>query len=101
MGGKAQNAGYSLLRFGGSGNDYLTYAFGGAQCPPASEFKQCLNETLLRDLLSFTEAANAKMIFGLSQNTGHDLLRNGREAGSPYPFPWDSSNARAMLQFII
>lgn len=102
--GKAQNAGYSLLRFGGSGNDYLTYAFGGTQCPPTSAFKQCLNETQLRDLLSFTEAANAKMIFGLSQNTRGDLLRNDREAGSlldPFPFPWDSSNARAMLQFII
>ena len=60
--GEAQTAGFSLLRFGGSGNDYLTYAFGGTPCPPQSEYKQCLNETVWRDLLSFVGAAKAKMV---------------------------------------
>eukprot|EP00937_MAST-01D_sp_MAST-1D-sp2_P006394 g6394.t1 len=61
--GEAQEAGYSLLRFGGSGNDYLTYAFNGTQCPPPTEYTQCLNETQWRDLLSFTAASGARMIF--------------------------------------
>ena len=94
---KPQKAGQSYLRFGGSGNDYLTYAFGGTPCPPPSEYTQCMNETQWRSLLSFAEAARARMIFGLSLNTGHDL-----EAGDPgFPFPWDPSNARQLLQWTI
>jgi hypothetical protein len=104
-----------------------------------SEYKQCLNETLWRDLLSFTAAAKAKMIFGLSMNTGEDLVAVGagsysarshcrvvppptrsipglRRDSAPlflrqrrdrtpgagpggYPFPWDPSNARAILEW--
>ena len=101
--GAAQTAGYSLLRFGGSGNDYLTYEFGGAKCPPLSEYKQCLNETTWTDLLSFTAAAKAKMIFGISMNTGEDLSSMGSGNGSsgPYPYPWDPKNARAILEWTI
>ena len=57
--GAAQTAGFSLLRFGGTGNDYLTYEFGGAACPPPSGpegIKQCLNQTTWAELLSFTAA---------------------------------------------
>jgi heparanase 1 len=93
--GAAQEAGFSLLRFGGSGNDYLTYAFNGTACPAYSATKTCLNETAWRALLSFTEAAKAKMVFGLSYNTGEDYGSGG------YPFPWDPSNARAILRWTI
>jgi hypothetical protein len=138
--GEAQSAGFSLLRFGaracslslslslslssawvvrsagGSGNDYLTYAFGGTQCPPPSDYKQCLNQTHWASLLSFTEASKAKMIFGLSMNTGRDedvgrhadanAPRTGAAAGGGgptpgFPFPWDPSNARQILQWTI
>ena len=60
--GEAQEAGFSLLRFGGSGNDYLTYQFGGQACPTPSEYKQCLNETHWAALLSFTQHAKAKVV---------------------------------------
>jgi hypothetical protein len=98
---------YSLLRFGGSGNDYLTYEFNGTKCPPQSEYKECMNQTLWGHLLDFTEAANAKMIFGLSMNTGHDyhdhlntddpLLPDD----DPFPQHWDPTNARAILTWTI
>eukprot|EP00908_Phaeocystis_cordata_P017605 Transcript_28961.p1 GENE.Transcript_28961~~Transcript_28961.p1 ORF type:complete len:519 (+),score=159.28 Transcript_28961:104-1660(+) len=93
---RGQATGHSYLRFGGSGNDFLTYAFGGTVCPPPSTYRHCLNETHWRGLLSFTAAANARMIFGLSLNTGPDL-----DDGQPYPFPWDPSNARQILQWTI
>eukprot|EP01046_Picozoa_sp_COSAG06_P046186 COSAG06_NODE_6507_length_2902_cov_1.591509_3_plen_370_part_00 len=101
--GEAQTAGFSLLRFGGSGNDYLTYAFGNTRCPPRSTYKQCLNETTWRDLLSFTAASKAKMIFGISMNTGEDLEMAAAEGGgaAPYPYPWDPTNAREILQWTI
>jgi heparanase 1 len=97
--GEAQTAGFSLLRFGGSGNDYLTYEFGKTRCPPPSTYKQCLNETTWRDLLSFTAAAKAKMIFGLSMNTGEDVASDSHNG--PYPYPWDPSNAREILEWTI
>jgi hypothetical protein len=133
--GAAQEAGFSLLRFGGSvwaisepptssswtppllgrpepdfrpvwqGNDYLTYEFGGYECPPAlrSKYKQCLNQTQWTSLLSFTAAAKARMVLGLSMNIGQDLAAGaGGRAGPPvYPYPWDPGNARALLQWTI
>ena len=94
-----QAAGWSLLRFGGSGNDYLTYAFGSTECPqPESEHKRCLNETQWRSLLGFAEAAEARIIFGISMNTGEDMRRM---AGDPFPYPWDPCNAREILRWTI
>ena len=100
---------------GGSGNDYLTYAFGGTQCPPPSDYKQCLNQSHWASLLSFTQASKSKMVFG-SMNTGRDD-NDARDAvtdpdtdassagiGNPtpgFPFPWDPSNARQILQWTI
>lgn len=98
--GKRQAAGYSLLRFGGSGNDYLTYATGGTPCPPQSDIKECMNETAIRDFMSFAEKANARIIWGLSLNTGHDLATPAVGDGG-FPFPWDPTNAKQLLKFII
>ena len=95
--GRWQKAGHSLLRFGGTGNDYLTYAFGGTACPPPTDTTQCLNETHWRSLLSFAAAANARVIFGLSMNTGDDS--NG--GTGPFPYPWDPTNARQILSWTI
>ena len=71
--GRNQAAGHSLLRFGGSGNDYLRYEFGGVQCPPRTKYTECMNQSSWTDLLGFADAADARMIVGLSMQTGHDL----------------------------
>ena len=100
--GAVQPAGYSLLRFGGSGNDYLTYEFGNTKCPdPLTDTKQCLNQSTWQDLLSFTEAASARLIFGLSMNTGTDFKKGTGKKSGPFPYPWDPSNAREILQWTI
>ena len=112
--GSGQAAGHSIVRFGGSGNDFLTYAFGGQACPTPSEYKQCLNETTWRDLLSFIRSSNAKMIVGLSMNTGedwhhqpqHSVERDAQVDATdrrpwPFPYPWDPANARKLLQWTI
>jgi len=160
--GALQDAGFSLLRFGGTGNDYLTYEFGGTPCPPPAETKMCLNQTQLRDLFSFARAAHSKIIFGISTNTGNDYMPNKddwcasgirsnticcdgacglcnsvlslcraapggsqkccrdsiksedrrckdeqdtgcviRPSRAEFPFPWDPSNARAMLRWVL
>ena len=87
---------YSVLRFGGSGNDYLTYGgrYTGVPCPPQGPTKECMNETTWTNLLDFTRAANAKIVFGLSMNTGHDDL-------DPFPQPWDPTNAEQILNWTI
>lgn len=100
--GKRQAATYSLLRFGGTGNDYLTYAVEGTQCPPQSDYTECMNETVIRDFLSFVDKANAKVIWGLSLNTGHDRRLSSSSASQPgFPFPWDPANAKQLMKFII
>ena len=71
--GRNQAAGHSLLRFGGSGNDYLRYEFGGVQCPPRTKYTECMNQSSWTDLLGFADAADARVIVGLSMQTGHDL----------------------------
>ena len=60
-----------------------------------------LTVLLRRDLLSFTEASNARMIFGISMNTGQDLDLGSASRGGPFPYPWDPTNARAILQWTI
>jgi len=90
--GRLQDAGFSFLRFGGSGNDYLTYQFDGEVCE-----NKCMNETLTKDFYSFAEAANSRIIFGLSMNTGLDLTTS---AGG-FPYPWDPSNARELLKWTL
>lgn len=100
---RGQAGGASLLRFGGTGNDFLTYEAGGFACPPESEYRRCLNLTTWRELLGFTAAARARMILGLSMNTGLDAERTAGGAGArgPFPFPWDPANARALLSWTI
>jgi hypothetical protein len=95
-----QRAGRSIMRFGGAGNDYLTYAFGSSRCPPVSEYKRCLNESTWRDVLEFTAMAQARMILGLSMNTGQDETLDEGQRG-PFPYPWDSTNAKELLQWTI
>ncbi|EDQ84175.1 uncharacterized protein MONBRDRAFT_30511 [Monosiga brevicollis MX1] len=52
-----------FLRFGGTGNDELTYGIGNLSCAGAP---YCLNETLFVNLLNFSHAAGAKLVFGLN-----------------------------------
>ena len=59
-----------LLRWGGSGNDELTYCFNGGETAcdfdDATPLRRKLNETTWRNLLEFTKAAKAKIIVGLA-----------------------------------
>ena len=97
----AQPDRFSVLRFGGSGNDYLTYEFGNTKCPPQGEYTECMNQTWWTNLLEFTKASNAKILFGLSMNTGHDL-ESGSGNGDPgFPWPWDPSNAKEILTWTL
>ena len=93
----ASALGVSYLRFGGTGNDYLTYeGFGNTTCKEQTETTECLNRTWYTNLLDFTENSKAKMIFGLSMNTKLDS-----ETAPDFPYPWDPSNAREILQWTI
>ena len=95
--GRVQEAGHSMLRFGGTGNDYLIYCgFGATKFPLLpSEANRCLNQTMWSDFLSFVHAANAKLIFGLSMRTGKDSKKNA------FPYPWDPQNAREILKWTL
>ena len=102
--GQANNAGFSWLRFGGSGNDYLTYGgFGKTECPAqTSDYSQCMNRSTWVDLLTFADASDAKIIFGLSMRTGHDMLGAGVGGGKgDFPYPWDPNNAREILTWTL
>lgn len=98
-----------MLRFGGSGNDVLVYEFGSTKCPEPASNRNCLNETTWRNLLEFTRAANARIIFGICEPkwTGCGAPEQGPHCGSdrkqpctPCP-PWDASNAREILEWTI
>ena len=105
--GNVQEGGFSIVRFGGSGNDYVKYEFGDTKCNfPLSMYQQCLNQTTWVDFLDFMQHSNAKFIFGLSMNTGHDLdldflKKDDKSTPSPFPYPWDPTNAREILQWTI
>jgi hypothetical protein len=104
---------FSLLRFGGSGNDALLYEFGGTKCPaptvPGKHFLgdiKCLNRTWWSNLLGFTNASNARIIFGVSlpKWTG---CGQGSQCGPDRKDPckpckrWNATNAREILVWTI
>eukprot|EP00729_Bicosta_minor_P004946 gene4946-5264_t len=105
--------GKQLLRFGGGGNDALTYAFNGTECPPppppimrqsggsdvssdgssvgSTKDHECLNQTWWQNMLHFTEASGAEMIFGISEPKWEEQP----------PQVWNSKNAEQILQWTI
>lgn len=107
---------FSLLRFGGSGNDALVYEFGSTKCPPpgpppgkdfAGDIK-CLNQTWWRNLLGFANASNARIVFGVSEPkwTGCGEAQAptcgpDRKAPCPPCRPWNATNAREILEWTI
>jgi hypothetical protein len=78
-----------LLRFGGTGNDYLTYAFGNTTCGSSP----CLNQSWFDNLMNFANDAGAPVVFGLSIKP----RTSGGNGGSV----WDPTNARQLLQYAI
>ena len=84
------------IRFGGTGANYLFYDVGSAEggCPPVIHFaSECLNATLLDAVLALSAAADSPLLFGL----------NMRPPGAPRPpplGPWNSTNARALLEYM-
>ena len=85
--------GQQLLRFGGGGNDALTYAFNGTRCPTpnSTSRRECLNQTWWENMLHFTAAAGAQMILGVSEP---------KWEVQP-PAVWDSRNAEQLLRWTI
>lgn len=103
---------HSLLRFGGSGNDVLVYEFGSTICPSGPHWEadhKCLNQTTWRNLLEFTRAANARIIFGICEPkwTGCGAPEQGPHCGPDRKQPctacpaWDPTNAREILEWTI
>ena len=91
----------ATLRFGGSGNDYLTYDVPAGHCSsPAgaahyrndSDSFGCLNASHWKQLRGLAEAAGADLLFGLS----FDL--NAACAAAPNgSYVWSGENAEAMI----
>eukprot|EP00045_Choanoeca_perplexa_P003552 m.31844 g.31844 ORF g.31844 m.31844 type:complete len:570 (+) comp12107_c0_seq1:2-1711(+) len=79
-----------LLRFGGTGNDDLVYAFGNTTC---GNSPTCLNQSWFDNLMDFANEANAPVIFGLSIKP-----RRTDDKGNKV---WDPTNARQLLTYAI
>ena len=103
---------HSLVRFGGSGNDMLTYEFGQTECPPPrpgpppahwEDDRRCLNQTTWKNLLGFVRASNARIIFGISQPKWAGCGPPGQCKNPPCTAcpPWDPANAREILEWTI
>jgi heparanase 1 len=75
--------GGALIRFGGTGNDYLHYAVNGESCTTIPYQYECLNATWFEDLYGFSAAAASPLIFGLNITQQ----------------PWDAANAVSLLRF--
>ena len=84
----AQHSMPGLLRFGGSGNDGLVYAFGNTTCGSSP----CLNQSWFDNLMGFASAAKAPLIFGLNVETRAEHPAGGHGA-------WDPTQARALMMY--
>ena len=83
------------LRFGGGGNDLLSYALdmgdpasAGNKCPRGPA-RLCMNRSQFDNLYGFAEAAGAKLVFGLAMP---------RSNGGGI---WNSTEARALMSYAI
>ena len=85
----AKNSMPGLLRFGGTGNDGLVYAFGNTTCG----HDPCLNQSWFDNLMGFAKDAGAPVVFGLSIKP-RSQASNGDNV-------WDPANARELLQYAI
>ena len=88
---------FQLLRFGGGGNDMLSYCFNGGARTAANH---CLNESAWRSLLDFTRAAKAKIIVGLAVPKWTGCAWNQVTDKSNCTL-WNSTNARQLLTWTI
>ena len=87
----------SMVRFGGSGNDYLTYS-PDPKAPLCdskndSDYFVCLNQSHWDQLYGLAEASGTKFIFGVSYDMSTAQLH-----GAAYV--WNSSNAELQLRSI-
>jgi hypothetical protein len=77
------------LRCGGTGNDFLSYEFGGDKCP-GGKGQECLNQTWWDNLYTLAENSKAHLVFGLNI---HPV--DATEA------PWNPNNAINLIKYII
>jgi hypothetical protein len=80
-----------LLRFGGTGNDFLIYGFGNTTCDAS---QTCLNQTWFRNLMDLARDAGVPVIFGLNLMQRTPPAANGSTQ-------WDPTNARELITFAI
>ena len=89
----------SVLRFGGSGNDYLTYGLsaGSPECASLPTNQSCsyftpgcLNATHWASLYEFAKGSGAHVLFGISFGLDQACKEHGA-------YKWDSSNAQSLL----
>eukprot|EP00730_Choanoeca_flexa_P019632 TRINITY_DN9598_c0_g1_i2.p1 TRINITY_DN9598_c0_g1~~TRINITY_DN9598_c0_g1_i2.p1 ORF type:complete len:595 (+),score=113.64 TRINITY_DN9598_c0_g1_i2:94-1785(+) len=85
----ARHSAPGLLRFGGTGNDDLVYAFGNSSCRTGT----CLNASWFDNLMDFASAADTPVVFGLNIQY-RSSLANGNSV-------WDPTNARQLLQYAL
>ena len=82
------------IRFGGTGNDALTYQLGAApSCRATDPGKyECLNQTWWDSLTALSAATGAPLIFGLN-------IHPADSGESPPKAAWNGTNARDALAF--
>jgi len=83
-------AGGTRVRFGGTGNNFLTYGVGDAPpCVPAPPGHRCLNETTWSGVAALAAAARSPLIFGTNFFPG----------GSKVNKTFDPTNAIAFFKY--
>ena len=81
-----------VIRFGGSGGDFMTYA--KESCGPLGKNEECLNMTTFDSVLALSAAASSTLVMGLN------IWPTGGTGPSPPAGPWNSTNARILLTYI-
>lgn len=83
-----------VIRFGGSGGDFMTYAtpMVGGSCGPLPTNGECLNSTTFDAVLALSAAASSTLVMGLN------IWPVGSK--SPPAGPWNSTNARTLLEYV-
>jgi hypothetical protein len=91
----------SVLRFGGTGNDYLRYGPPNQPCPwpqTSNDSYGCLNTSHWTDLWAMAAASKTKILFGISFDMPAACRAAAAPAGGKYQ--WDKTNAEQWLRHI-
>ena len=83
-----------ILRFGGTGNDYLHY---DCETGPGedNEFYGCLNSTHRSELFNFVSKARGKFLFGVSFD-----MKSACDSDDPSSYVWSSSDFSKLVESV-